>query len=300
MKRTIILLIFIILNDFSILFAVGSYEILNFPQDSYSLSLHNSISSYDQSFSRNNPASISMNISKIMYSYLRLPSNIHSIEIQRNIQKNNFLKFGRLSLINYGKIIDSKTNNQTSSFDFLVEIGFKKELANIISLGISGGNLISSISGYNSQLLYTNIGIRSRFLEKRMGLGFSIENLGMIISSYTDYKENIPSVFRSSVYYIPKYLHAIIGLDIIKHLASKNKIELSTGIELILSDNFSIRLGSSSKRNKFFTGDFTFDAFSDISGGFGFNNQNMIFDIGFMNLGAAGYIIGFSISKISI
>jgi hypothetical protein len=57
------------------------------------------------------------------------------------------------------------------------------------------------------------------------------------------------------------------------------------------------RLGISSNRSGYFTEDLSSDIISGVSGGVGFRFQKTILDIGFMNLGPAGFIIGFSISN---
>ena len=183
-------LIAFILVTFSFLFGMCSYEILHFPQDTRSLSLNNAASAYDWSLLRNNPATLSISTEETVYSYLILPAGINSGEIQRVSKIGSGIHAGKLSYISYGTIIDSKTNEKTSAFDILIEMGYKKELINIVSVGISGGYLFSSISGYHSQLLYTNIGIRSRMMKKRMGLGFSLENLGVLLNSYTNIHES--------------------------------------------------------------------------------------------------------------
>ena len=57
------------------------------------------------------------------------------------------------------------------------------------------------------------------------------------------------------------------------------------------------RLGISSNRSSYLTEDFSSDIISGISGGVGFQFQKITLDIGFMNLGPAGFIMGFSISN---
>ena len=109
-------------------------------------------------------------------SYLYLPANIHSGEIQRIHRLGAGISASRISILNYGTIIDSETADKTYAFDVLLERGYKKELKNITSLGVSGGLMFSSIAGFHSQLLFSNWGVRSRFMKKRLGIGFSLEN----------------------------------------------------------------------------------------------------------------------------
>ena len=296
MEQRISQLTVFMLVVFGFLFGGGSYDILNLSKDARSLSLHNAASAYDRSLLRNNPAALSLSIEKITYSSLILPAGIHSGEIQRVRKMGSGIRAGKLSYISYGTIYDSETQKKTTAYDILLEMGYKKELKNIVSVGISGGYLLSSICGYRSQLLYTNIGIRSRMMRKRIGFGFSLENVGFLITSYTDVKESIPAIFRTALYYKPRYLPAIISVDIIRNL-DRGIAELIGGLEFNPEKRLTIRLGCSSRRTGFLTGDFPSDLLAAVSGGAGFKFNKINLDIGFMTLGAAGYIIGFSISN---
>ena len=164
MDRQLIKLI--IIATFSLLFASGSYEILNFPKDARSLSLNNTTSAYDSPFMQNNPAAISIRSSGASYSYLYFPEDIHLGEIHYIIKKTRGIRAAKISLLNYGTIIDNETKEKSVAFDALIEIGYKRELKNILSVGISGGYLFSSIAGFNSQLLFSRIGVRSRLFKK--------------------------------------------------------------------------------------------------------------------------------------
>ena len=296
MEQKIIQLIACILAILSFPLGMGTYEILNLPKDARSLSLHNSASAYDGSFLRNNPASLSLAAEKTEFSYLVFPASIHSGEIQQIRKIGSRLQATKLSYISYGTITDSESHEKTTAYEILCEMGYKQELKNFVSVGISGGYLFSSIAGYHSQLLYANIGIRSRTMRKRIGLGFSLENVGFILSSYTDVKESIPTIFRSAMYYKPIYLPAVISIDIIRNL-DIDAVEYSGSLEVNPGKWLSLRLGCSSNRADFLTSDFSSNLLADVSGGIGFVFNKMNLDIGFMNFSSAGYVVGFSISR---
>jgi len=295
MERRIIQLI-IIITAFCFLFAEGSYDILNLPQDARSLALNNTTSAYDDPFMHNNPAAISMRSSGMSYSYLHLPANIHLGKIHLINNKNNRIRAAKFSLLNYGTIIDSETEEKSYAIDALFEMVYKKEIKNIVSVGISGGYLFSSIAEFNSQILFSKIGARSRFFQKRLGIGFSLENMGILLKSYTDIKEPIPALFRTAAYYRPMYIPLIINGDIVRKLDS-NSFYFSGGLEFMYQRRLTFRLGISSNRSSYLTEDFSSDIISGISGGVGFQFQKITLDIGFMNLGPAGFIMGFSISN---
>ena len=199
------------------LFASSSYEILNLSQDARSLALNNTTSVYDGQFLCNNPAAISMRSVGMSYSYLYFPANIHLGEIHNIKKKNKGIRSAKILLLNYGTIIDSKTEEKSYAFDALIEIGYKRELKNIISVGISGGYLLSSITGFNSQLLFTKMGARSRLLKQRMGIGLSLENMGIPINSYTNVNEPIPAIF-TKISLLTRQLSIIFGLSVLNCL----------------------------------------------------------------------------------
>jgi len=265
--------------------------------DARNLSLHNSASAYDGLFLSNNPASLSKRAKGNTYSYFYLPSKIHFTGYQSVHKSNLGIRSTKISIMNYGTIIDSKTENKSYAFDILLQSGFKKEYKNITSIGISGGYLLSSIAGYQSQLLFSNFGMRSRLLRKRLGIGLSLENIGFLLKSYTDIKEPIPALFRTALYYEPIYIPLIINGDIVTYFGDGDSFYFSGGFELKPDSRLTLRLGSSSHRAGFLTGDFSSDVIAGFSGGAGFRFTNMTLDVGFMNLGPAGFVVGFSLLK---
>ncbi|HIM53769.1 MAG TPA: hypothetical protein EYI88_04205 [Candidatus Marinimicrobia bacterium] len=262
-----------------------------------SLALHNSASAYDGLLLSNNPASLSKRAKGNTYSYFYLPANIHFTGFQNVNHSNSGVRAYKISFMSYGAIIDGETEDKSYAFDILLESGFKKEYKNITSIGISGGYLFSSIAGYQSQIIFSNFGIRSRLLRKRLGVGLSLENIGFLLKSYTDIKEPIPALFRTALYYKPRYIPLIINGDMVTYLGDGDSFYFSGGIELKPNDSFTLRLGSSSHRSGYLTDDFSSDVIAGFSGGAGFRFINMTLDVGFMNLGPAGFVVGFSLLK---
>ena len=276
--------------------ASGSYGVLLFPQDTQSLSLNNTTSATDGPFLQNNPAALSMRSRGMTYSYFYLPANIHFGGVKRINKSNTGIVASKLSFLSYGEMVDSKTEEKTYAFDVLFEIGYKKEIKNITSVGISGGYMFSSIAGFHSQLLLSNWGIRSRFLKKRLGIGFSLENIGILLKSYTSVKESMPALFRASFYYNPKYIPLIISGDAFKKIDG-GLFHFSGGLELKPDARFVIRLGGSTNEESRNFEDFTSSVIAGMSGGFGFRFKKITLDVGLMNLGSAGFIMAFSITK---
>ena len=92
------------------------------------------------------------------------------------------------------------------------------------------------------------------------------------------------------------YIPLIINGDIVRKLDG-NSFYFSSGLEFMSQRRLTFRLGISSNRNGYLTEDFSSDIISGVSGGIGFRFQKTILDVGFMNLGPAGFIMGFSISN---
>tara|TARA_Y100000590_G_scaffold470331_1_gene663811 strand:+ start:3913 stop:4800 length:888 start_codon:yes stop_codon:yes gene_type:complete len=286
--------IMLILCFMQTIWAIGSYEILNLPQDPRSLSLSNTSDAFGSAYFQNNPASISMSMANNRYSFLRLPANIYSFEIQKKFIKNNNAYIGKIAYLNYGKITDSETNEVNSAFEIFLEGIYKKEIKNILSMGVSTGYIFSSIAGFHSNILITNVGFRTRILRNKMGLGISIENIELFNNGYTDIKENLPSIIRYSLYYKTRYIPIVINFNYINKIYAK---AFAVGIEYFFTDNLILRIGINDKRNEFLNGDFASDFLAAVSGGVGLKIKQINVNVGFMNLGSAGYILGFSLSK---
>ena len=118
----------------------------------------------------------------------------------------------------------------------------------------------------------------------------------ILLFIFMDYGSIIMRYGFNGIYYKLKYLPAIISVDIIRNL-DRSTSELSSGLEINSGKQLIIRLGCSTHRAGFLTSGFSSNLLADVSGGIGFKFNKMNLDVGFMNLGAAGYVIGFSISQ---
>ena len=134
-------------------------------------------------------------------------------------------------------------------------------------------------------------------LRKRLGIGLSLENIGFLLKSYTDVKEPIPALFRTALYYEPQYIPLIINGDFVTFIGDDKPFHFSVGIEFKPHNRLTLRLGSSNHRKGYMTNDFSSDVIAGFSGGAGFRFTNMTLDVGFMNLGPAGFVMGFSLMK---
>ena len=273
-----------------------SYEYLLFPKDARSIALSNSASAYNRTVLLNNPAALSKTVEKKVYSFILLPADIQSGEFQVITEKFKGVLANKLSILNYGTIVDSETKNPTSAYDVLIASGYKKEVFDIISIGFSSTFMHSSIAGFNSNILLCNIGMRGQLLNNNAGLGVSVENVPFIISSYANIKERISKNIRWSIFYSPKYIPLVINTDFLLSNISNN-IEIYNGLEFIFSDILTLRFGISNS-GKYSIKETSYSNFlesASFGAGFSFTKYNL--DIGFMNLGPAGYITGLTIKN---
>ena len=127
-------------------------------------------------------------------------------------------------------------------------------------------------------------------------IGLSMENIGFLLKSYTDVKEPIPMLFRMSLYYEPRYIPLIISGDLVKK-PDDDTYYFAGGLEFKPQSRLTIRLGNSSHRSGYITDYFSSDVLAGFSGGVGFRFTNMTLDVGFMNMGPVGFVMGFSLMK---
>ncbi|MDP6936455.1 MAG: hypothetical protein QGF36_03380 [Candidatus Marinimicrobia bacterium] len=280
----------------SILFAEGSYEVLMIPKNGRTLALSNSGAASNSVFLSSNPASLQFNEEQYLISLSRIPSGMYFQSLQSSRRLLKGVATGRISLIHYGKLIDSRTEKTSTAFDLMVETAWKTEIKEIVSAGFTLGYLNSVLADYSSQVIFADVGFRSRLFRKRLGVGISVENFGSVLQPYTNYREPLPFLVRIAGYYKPVYFPAVILLDWTKIMDHGNT-HLAGGLEFTPRGKVTLRLGLSSHRNNFTTGDFYSDLTMGFSGGIGLELKRMNLDIGVLNLGPAGYMAGITIMR---
>ena len=79
-------------------------------------------------------------------------------------------------------------------------------------------------------------------MQKKLGIGFSFENVGFLLKSYTNVKESIPGLFRTAFYYKLKYSPLIIDVDVTKQFDG-DLYSFSGAFEFKPDSRLVIRLG---------------------------------------------------------
>ena len=128
-----------------------------------------------------------------------------------------------------------------------------------------------------------------------MGIGISTENLGKIITSYSDLTESFDKQIRYALYYRPLHLPATISID---YLLSDALTPLFiAALEFELSSKTLIWISSNSEKNSLTWGSIFDTLTSGIACGVKLPIRSFTIDAGFQNLGSAGIVCGFGIGK---
>ena len=279
---------------FTNLFSQSIFQILNQPSDAKTMALLNGASAMPSNIISSNPASIETDIIMLRITQIKLPADIHINEISFI---NNWKKgaiFGKIKTANYGKIIDGINNNETNANDVAIEIGYKTNYLDLISIGITSGYITSQIAESRSTGIFTNLGMRFHIVENRIGLVASLNNMGTQLVYYENTPEPLPTSFRTGLYFMPLHLPAMFNVDILKNII-EDELQYIGGIEFHPLNNLVLRISSSSLKKELSTGEFYTDFFSGIAMGMGIITGKIEIDLSVHNMGPAGLAMGLTL-----
>jgi hypothetical protein len=196
--------------------------------------------------------------------------------------------------LNYGLLEDSIDNNIINSFhsyEYLVEY----RLINLDEYFISSiGFVYSQIETYKSDAILFNI--KKKFKIKKLDASLSLDNLGVILNSYTSNKQDSPYMIQFSLNNILLDKGSNLGYDLVynNYLSSPLHI-ISFSKEF--SDYLKFRISNSTNYKKLKIYDDYKDYLYGFSIGFTlYTDTNTVIDIGFLNLGPAGYVYGITLN----
>ena len=196
--------------------------------------------------------------------------------------------------MNYGLLEDSIDNNIINSFhsyEYLVEY----RLVNLDEYFISSiGFVYSQIETYKSDAILFNI--KKKFKIKKLDASLSLDNLGIILNSYTSNKQDSPYMIQFSLNNILLDKGSNLGYDLVynNYLSSPLHI-ISFSKEF--SDYLKFRISNSTNYKKLKIYDDYKDYLYGFSIGFTlYTDTNTVIDIGFLNLGPAGYVYGITLN----
>ena len=196
--------------------------------------------------------------------------------------------------MNYGLLEDSIDNNVINSFnsyEYLIE--YKLENLNEYFFS-SIGFVYSQIENYKSDAILFNI--KKEFKIKKIDASFSLDNFGIILNSYTSIKQNSPYKIQFSLNDILLEKEFNFGYNLVYNNYLRSPIHI-----ISLSKNFNnffkFRISNSTNYKKLKIYNDYKDYLYGFSIGFTlYTNTNKAIDIGFLNLGPAGYVYGITLN----
>jgi len=196
--------------------------------------------------------------------------------------------------LNYGLLEDSIDNNVINSFnsyEYLIE--YKLENLNEYFFS-SIGFVYSQIENYKSDAILFNI--KKEFKIKKINASFSLDNFGIILNSYTSIKQNSPYKIQFSLNDIILEKEFNFGYNLVYNNYLRSPIHI-----ISLSKNFNnffkFRISNSTNYKKLKIYNDYKDYLYGFSIGFTlYTNTNKAIDIGFLNLGPAGYVYGITLN----
>ena len=196
--------------------------------------------------------------------------------------------------MNYGLLEDSIDNNVINSFnsyEYLIE--YKLENLNEYFFS-SIGFVYSQIENYKSDAILFNI--KKEFKIKKINASFSLDNFGIILNSYTSIKQNSPYKIQFSLNDILLEKEFNFGYNLVYNNYLRSPIHI-----ISLSKNFNnffkFRISNSTNYKKLKIYNDYKDYLYGFSIGFTlYTNTNKAIDVGFFNLGPAGYVYGITLN----
>ncbi|NQU67854.1 MAG: hypothetical protein HQ510_07940 [Candidatus Marinimicrobia bacterium] len=271
------------------------FNSLDTPTSVRSLSLTNGASAVSTSILNSNPAVLDCEGKSFGGQFFAYPADITGHQLHYTSKTARGVVSTVVTVMDFGRFSDSATGETFSARDMVFRVGYKSIWSGHLSWGISAGGIHSVIQQYRSSGLFVNTGIRSRFLDDRLGVGISAENMGKMLSTYAGRREPMEGQIRYSCFYQPLHLPATLSVDYLN--VNSGQPLIITAAEFNLNSGFALWISASSEKNSLAWGDVFRTLTAGIAGGVRLPIGNYVFDVGFQNLGSAGSVWGFGIGK---
>ena len=280
------IILFILLG---LLFSQSEYQILTVPKNIFELSSNNGLSSKISLNNYSNPSSLNVNKNVYAFSLIQYPAGITMYHLA--------IKNYRLSILDYGLLKDQIHNTVNSEFtanEVLFEYYYNYNVRNI-RLGLSIGSFYSNIETYNSFGFISSFGLNSYYKKIDSYFGLSIENLGYIFKSYTAYNLKIPLQYRMN--FMKNLSSLVISYDLL-FFKNDQHIKHIICFEFNINKKINLKISNSNYLKEMIVEENDFKLLSGIGLGINAKLNSIIFDIGFLNLGIAGWGYGISVNFI--
>lgn len=276
-----------------LIFSQAEYQIQSIPNNVESVAFHNgfdALKKHNCYYINTDP----MDDSNTSISLVRFPAGINLLNYTNNYsQNNNNLVHYSLSFMDYGTFqnkIDDQIIDEFTSYELMANYFFTKSITRLWYLEYSLGGLYSQIDTYNSSLISSNIKFYSQI--NNYNISFSINNIGIILKSYTSNSIKTPLKGQFSIIKINKNKNLILGYDIVYHF-NFNNIQHIIGLYTNINENVNIMVSTSNYRKYLRVDNLNNDLLYGLGLGINIitNNKSKI-DLGISSLGSAGHIFG--------
>ena len=259
-------------------------DVLNFPQNSYNLSNWNGGGASSNIYNQSNPASLPFK-DFISFSMINVPTDITSQNIFITKSYADYLFKFNSTILNYGDLEDFVTKNKFTAKDIQFGLSIKTTVQKIISIGIQLNYLNRNIENSTDKLLNSKIGIRTQLLEKRLGLGFVLNQI------YKSNFDNNDGNLLFNFFYKPLYFPGEIALDFSK----SEKLNVILSMMVNVNNNIDLTIGMTDNKMDLHTGNTYENIISGLSFGLHFKLKNYNFGFGLRNIGQFGTISGLNL-----
>lgn len=294
-------LIWAVLNPIN---AVGSYTILEIPFHARSLSMAGAGTADPggRDASAFNPALIGVegeNTQHLFLSLLSYPGEINTGAIEWQTTWRGIPTALSLRHVSYGdfdRLDDSGIKTGTfNAGDSWVSAAASYPLGSILAFGVSTGLLVSQVDNVSATLGLLTAGMAINVPSYNLHLGLALNNLGFIISNYTDHNELVPKSITAGVTKKLKYLPLELSIDG-SWWNSEDRSVIRIGGEFSLPHDLYFRWGTSTYKLEQTTQNLWRDIATGTAFGVGLAIDKLIVDIGFNYGGVEGIVMGIGIS----
>ncbi len=284
--------------------AEGAYSILDVPFHARTLSM-SGVGTADpkgRDVSAFNPALIGLNWNELQHLYFSLlsyPAEIKSGAVEWRTSWRGLPAVLSLRHMSYGDFTgldeDGNTTGTFGAGDTWITAAAAYPLMPSMAVGGSAGLLVSQVENVSAMLGLITLGAAIDIPRFDLHVGLAVNNLGVTLSSYTDYDEEIPANVSAGITKKLKYLPLELSVDG-SWWTKEERGVIRVGGEFALPYDLYLRWGTSSYKMGQITQDLWRDIATGTSFGAGLSIDKLTVDLGINYGGVAGVVMGVGIS----
>ncbi len=248
-----------------------------------------------------NPAGLWNQPRQLSVSSITYPADIAAQSLHLVLPGVNVVRAYSIRYLNYGLFdgrdeLNQETDQYIAADTWLNWAAAGQSRKWPLSWGLSSGLFYSALDDKQSILLTFSCGLimTSSVLDTKLGL--SLVHAGVVLESYTGYKESLPTVIVASFAKEMAYLPLTIAVDIEKPL-EQNRVTTRFGGIFTLPHNWQIKLGTTSNKiAQSISENVAKNIFIDTGAGISWAYARYSFEYSLYLYGPGGWISGVAIS----